>query len=740
MKLQLKKPVKILLIIAGSIFGLFLMIAILISPIAHHYLEKHSKELCNRVVTMDKLRVNLFNGSVTIQGFKALEENDQDVFLTFDKLRVNMSLWRLIGKTVKFTEITLINPNVAVLQNGNRFNFSDIIDFYKSDEPKKKDKEPSKWVVDLCNITLQKGNVVYRDLAINSRFHLKELALAIPRIYFSSQDTDIGLNLKFDDGGDLTLKLLYAIEKNAYHLNIKLNQFSVAAASPYIKQFLNIGEIGGRLSTNLNIAGNLDHILNIVADGNVLFQNLYVTDPKTKETFSKIGKLDINIDKIDIKENIYHFSKVQTTDANFTYEITNEGNAISRMLALDDKIDTTDVDAKTEKDSTTKISENPIDFTINELSINNSTFSYNDYTLRDTVRIPVTQVFSEIKNFRLNGPVTATLSAIVGESGQLKATWDGNFSDIENQKFGVFLQNFKLKTISPYSVHYFAHPISDGVMSFADNSTIVNNQITSENKVDIYNCVVEKKIKGAEREFNIPLRAAVYVLSDRKGQITFDLPVKGDLTAPEFSYKKIIFKTFCNLIVKIAAAPIDLIAKSLNKEPDIFADILYDIHPEGLGSESDDQLNKITEVLKEKSELILEVQQSINLEENQKEYALFSAKMDYCRQSGTANGPALFNAAAAIKNSDAKFQKYVDNQIENSSSYNDLSEKCLSLYSLETINSHVNENIERRNKHIISVFTTQGIDASRIHIMPLGNKVPPKGKTMVSFNIQVTDE
>ena len=33
MKLHLKKPVKILLIVAGSLFGLFLLIAILVSPI-----------------------------------------------------------------------------------------------------------------------------------------------------------------------------------------------------------------------------------------------------------------------------------------------------------------------------------------------------------------------------------------------------------------------------------------------------------------------------------------------------------------------------------------------------------------------------------------------------------------------------------------------------------------------------------------------------------------------------------
>lgn len=737
MKLHLKKPVKILLIVAGSLFGLFLLIAILVSPIAHYYLEKHSKELCNRVVTMDKLCVNLFNGSVTIQGFKALEENDKDVMLTFDKLKVNMSLAYLLGKTVKITEITLINPDVTVLQNGNRFNFSDIIDFYKTDKPK--DTVPSKWTVDLRNITLEGGNVLYRDLAVGSRFKLNELALAIPRIYFSSENTDIGLDLKFDDGGDLNVKLLYAIEKNTYNLAVKLNQFSVAAAAPYIKQFLNVGDVGGRLTTDLDIVGDLDHILDIVADGSVIFQNLFVTDTKSGEVFSEIGKLDIGIEKIDIKQNIYHFSKVLTSDANFNFEITEEGNAISRMLALNDKIDSTETETE-EVDTATKISNNPIDFLIKDLAIKNSRFSYCDYTLRDTVRIPVSQVSSSIQNFRLDGPITASLSAVVGESGQLSAHWEGNFSNIENQKFGVLLKNFKLTTVSPYSVHYLAHPISDGVMSFADNSTIVNNYITSENKIDIYNCVVEKKIKGAEKEFNIPLRAAVYILSDRNGKIAFDLPVKGDLKSPEFSYGKIIFKTFCNLMLKIVAAPIDLIAKSLNKEPDIFADIQYDIHPQGLGSEADDQLNKIADALKEKDELVLEVQQSLNREENRKEYAIFSAKMDYCRQNGTADGPALYNAASSVKNSDNKFQKFVEQRLDGTTVSGDIGDKCLKLYNLEEIDARINKNIERRNEHILSVFTTQGIAADRIKMMPLGDKSTPKGKTIVSFNVQVKDE
>ena len=738
MKRPLKKSVKIVLTIVGILFGLFLLVAVLVSPIAHYYIEKHSKELCNRVVSMDKLCVNLFNGSVTIKGFKALEENDKDVMLTFDKLYVNMSVWRLLDKTVKLTEITLINPDVAVLQNGNRFNFSDIIDFYKTDEPK--DTTPSQWEVDLRNITLEGGNVLYRDLAVGSRFKLNELALAIPRIYFSSKNTDIGLDLKFDDGGDLNVKLLYAIENNTYNLDVKLNQFSIAAATPYIKQFLNVGDVGGRLTTNLNIVGDLDHILDIVAKGDILFQNLFITDPKSGEAVNEVEKMDIGIEKIDIKHNIYHFDRVVTHGANLVFEITEEDNTISRLLGFNEKTDTTETEIETEVDTNTNDGGIPIDFLIKDLSTSDSRFTYIDRTLRETVEIPVSQVTSGVQNFRLNGPIIANLKAVVGESGQLTAHWEGNISDIQNQKFGVFLKNFKLKTISPYSVHYLAHPISDGVMSFASNSTIVNNYITSDNKIDIYNCVVEKKIKGAEKEYNIPLRAAVYILSDRKGKIAFDLPVKGDLSSPEFSYGKIIFKTFCNLIVKIAAAPIDLIAKSLNKEPDIFADIQYDIRPQGMGSESDDQLNKIADALKEKEELILEVQQSLNRDENRKAYAIFSAKMDYCRQNGTADGPALFTAANAIKDSDTKFQKYVESRLEGNPSNGDLGEKCLKLYDMDVIDTHIDQNIARRNEHILSVFTTQGIAADRIQIMPVGDKVTPKGKTLVSFNVQVKDE
>ena len=125
----MKKWLKVLLIVLASIVLLLAVLSVCIGPIAKPILEKHSKELCHRVVTMDKLRVNLFTGTVGIYGFKALEEDDETRFMSFNSLKANINVFPLLAKKVKLRYIKLDGPVINVTQDGYVFNFSDIIDF-----------------------------------------------------------------------------------------------------------------------------------------------------------------------------------------------------------------------------------------------------------------------------------------------------------------------------------------------------------------------------------------------------------------------------------------------------------------------------------------------------------------------------------------------------------------------------------------------------------------------------------
>lgn len=103
----MKKWLKVTLIVIGSLLMLLVLLSLLAGPIAKKYVEKHSMELCHRVATMDKVRTNLFNGTVTIDNLKVLEENGKETFLSFDKLAVNVTLLKLLSKEVKVSKIYL---------------------------------------------------------------------------------------------------------------------------------------------------------------------------------------------------------------------------------------------------------------------------------------------------------------------------------------------------------------------------------------------------------------------------------------------------------------------------------------------------------------------------------------------------------------------------------------------------------------------------------------------------------
>lgn len=726
---------KTLLIVLGSLVALFFLITILISPVAHWYIEKHSKDLCGRVVTMDDLKVNILKGSVEIKGLVGFEKNDKDTCLAFDRLYVDMSLWKLLKKTVQLNEITLETPYIVIVQYPGRFNFTDIAEFYEDDEDDD-DDEKSTWVVDLRNISISKGNVIYRDASVNSKFDLRQLAAQIPQIYFSTEQTDLGLDLKFANGGGLNVKLLYGMKNSEYDLSLKLTDFELDAITPYLKQFMNIQDFSGEVTANLNLKGNIEHILDVAGTGNAKFANLSLTD-KQGRNLAKVHSVDVGILEANTKTDNYHLNKFIVSGLDFNYEVY-PTYATFDSLFVDNESDAP-ADTTTVKKDTAAAESSSWHLLVDELAVENSAMCYRDHTMRQLVEVPITNIDIRSNNFDMDKPIALKVNALVGDGGELRADWAGSLSNFSNMKLMASLKNFQLTLASPYSVEYLAYPITDGVLSFVSINTLENNIISSQNKVDIYNCQMDKKLKDFKPEYNIPMRAAVYILTDRKGNIQLDLPVSGNISDPTFSYKKIIFKTLCNLFVKVVASPIDFLVKAIGGEPDLFADIVYDIHPQGLGSESSDKLNKIAAAMKEKSEIKLSIQQSVDIEENMREYALFNAKREYYVQKHPGQLKMEdFENIQKVKVTNPDFVSYVNGRAGDATG--DIYAKCLSLYNSETIRQQIDANIERRNQQIVNHLVTQGISSSRLKVLPLGDKKTPKGKTLVSFNVEMDEE
>lgn len=591
----MKKWLKIPIIVIGSILVLLILISCLAGPIAKNYVEKHSMELCHRKATVGKIRVNIFNGSVLINDLKVLEEDAKTKFLSFNELKVNMSLPMLLGKTVRFTEISLDGLDATVIQNGNRFNFLDIIELYTNKPDKQKDTTASPWTIDLRNIKISNGDIRYRDAQVGSHFGLKDIAIVVPQLHFSGGDSDISLDLDFAEGGKLGLKLLYDIQQGVYDLKMQMSKFQINAIQPYLVQSFNINQFKGILTGDLSVKGSLQHILEMDVKGNLALNNVHVRNLDETPLLS-MGKLSVTVDKVDLLNNDYHLGRVYLSDFDFHYDNYKKGNTFSRLVKSKK--------TSTQTSDTTKSA--PLKYLVDNLEIERGKITYRDHTLHEKMSFPISDINIKAQHLQSDAPTAVSLSARLGKTGTFKCSGHVNPMDLSNADLQLSIENVAIKDFSPYASYYLAYPITNGLLSFNSTDVIKSNWLASENSLDIYKPTFgdkQKNIKPAAA--NIPMKAAMYIITDRKGHVKMDLPVKGNISSPEFSFKKIIWKTFLNLLVKIAASPIDFIANIAGENT--FKPMQFPLDQTQLTQENCYQLNEIAKFLLDKSETQLHI-------------------------------------------------------------------------------------------------------------------------------------
>lgn len=622
----MKKWLKVLLAILGSLVLLLAVLSVCIGPIAKVVLEKHSKELCNRVVTMDKLRVNLFTGSVGIYGLRALEEDDETRFMSFNSLKVNVDVIPLIFKKVKLRYIKLDEPVINVTQEGAVFNFSDIIDFYRPEVP---DTTPSEWLVDLRKISLTHGNICYSDLQVNSNLCMKDINVEVPRICFGRGNSDASLRLLFENGGELDVKMAYGMDKSDFVIYLNMEGFNLNPVGPYLSRVMTFKDLRGKLSANLSLEGNMNHILDLDAKGNVTVRDFDIS-AKHYDHVIAMDRLSVDVEKLNLEKKQYYIEKVELDALKLNFELDKHGSSFSSLFPSDTTVREQQSLSKKEqrkKNRSSKknakqevmeieMSESNIapDIRLNHLVLNNCEVDYTDKTLKEGVMsLPVSGITVDAHNLSSKSRSKASLYAHFGKTGEFYCRWEGYLSAKGSQVVEMEIKDLQMQELSPYSLHYFAYPISKGVLVYKGRTSLNNQMLDSKNHFDFYNLVVEKKRKDINPEYKLPLQAAVYVLTDMSGRAKMDLPVSGNIKNPKFSFRKIIIKAFFNTILRVAASPVDMIIQACRANADAFKDMQLDLSQHSFTSRQYDQFNAIVEVMKDKPELKVVVTPSFNI-------------------------------------------------------------------------------------------------------------------------------
>ena len=735
--MKLKKPVKITLIVLGSLVVLYFA-ALLIGPkIARSYIEDHSKEMIGRSITIKDISLNPFTYVLDIDTLAIMEADDKTKFVAFEKFSMNINPLQLITRTLDISDIYMKALYVRTTQHGERFNFSDILDFlaqkdsiYYAEHPeeKKAQDSTSKSAAEIAaglpvklslrNIVFEKGNIIYQDTKVGSKFHLKDFSINIPAIYLEDNATGVDVSLKFADGGDLSVKVDANMATYDFNIYLNLNRFALACIKPYLNDSINYKDFSGFLSAGINISGNINSILSSNIKGKVSLDKIDLTE----KSGSKMGaeNVTVGIAKANLTDNEYlidsvivdgafaHIDLYKNSKTNFdvllapsnkgaaTYSTSSEASTDAAEPAAENATDkaqeapapkaepkpepaaetasaeTASVEAANDTTNTAANAKpakaKKLKAKINKLHVKNTYTTITDHTIIRPFNYKVSDITVTGQNINYDTPCDVNVAASFPEGGSLSLKYHGALSNLNTMDIYISVKNLVLKHFSNYSLHYTAYPIKAGTLAFASENKIVERNLDSKNTIDIYNITVGNKVDDIDPEYTVPMKIGLYILKDKDDKIQFDVPVKGNLDDPDFSYGKIIWKTVVNLLVKVAVSPVRLVgnlamagANALGFDLGKNDEVLIDANTETFTSEQYAKAIKMTEMIQKDPNLMLTFTQYYNPRKTAKEYKVKQLKIDFYKQKNnkTELNELDYRAIDEMDESKKEFKDYV---------------------------------------------------------------------------------
>ncbi|MGA2409182.1 MAG: DUF748 domain-containing protein [Candidatus Binataceae bacterium] len=204
----------------------------------------------------------------------------------------------------------------------------------------------------------------------------------------------------------------------------------------------------------------------------------------------------------------------------------------------------------------------PADIAIGETTLDGGHINWTDDFIKPNYTADLTDLGGHIGTISTRGeaPAAVDIHGDVNEvspiaiTGSINPLAPATFIDITAKADDVELAN-----MSAYSTKYTGYPIIRGTLSVNVHYLLQQNNLTAQNHILLNQLTFGDKVTtpGAG---NLPVRLAVAILKDSKGQISLDIPVSGSLSDPQFSIGSVIWHAISNLLVKAVTAPFSLIA------------------------------------------------------------------------------------------------------------------------------------------------------------------------------------
>jgi len=166
----------------------------------------------------------------------------------------------------------------------------------------------------------------------------------------------------------------------------------------------------------------------------------------------------------------------------------------------------------------------------------------------------------------------------------------------------------ELPNISPYSTKYAGYPITKGKLNVDLHYQLADDKLSANNHLFIDQLTFGDHVDNATAT-KLPVRLAVSLLKNSRGEIDVNIPISGSLSNPEFSVGALVWKAIVNLLERAVTAPFSLLANAFGggKNAEELGYVEFDPGSSTLSDAGKEKLDTIAKALADKPSIKMDL-------------------------------------------------------------------------------------------------------------------------------------
>ncbi|CAN7530765.1 DUF748 domain-containing protein [Caballeronia sp. LjRoot31] len=485
------------------------------------------------------------------------------------------------------------------------------------------------WRYQIAQVSLNDSTADFTDESTPRpvKLHIAPLQLGVKQVTDDlTKPLAIDGKLTMNGKGALAVAGTLTAKPLSLALHVDANQLDASAFEPYFGGNLNATVSSALLSANGDASfSGAGRALKAGYKGDVSLSNVRLIDRANSDQLAGWKLLGLTKLNARYDERGADVEAARVTFANFYGRVLLDAQGklnLSDIVAQDKGAATTQAAAVTAASAPAaapapaapkpapKTASSSANLRFGQLVLQNGRVTYTDNFIKPNFTANLVSITGTIGAFGTH----STTPAPVDVAAKLSANGPVSIKGVVNPLIAkpsldltASAHDVELPNISPYSAKYAGYPITKGKLNVDLHYTLADEKLTANNHLFIDQLTFGDHVDNTTAT-KLPVRLAVSLLKNSKGEIDVDIPVSGSLSDPQFSIGALVWTAILHLVERAVTAPFSLLANAFGgKNPEELGYVEFDPGSATLSDAANEKLDTIAKALADKPSITLEI-------------------------------------------------------------------------------------------------------------------------------------